>query len=141
MPAVGITDRANLFDAVQASQYAAKAGVQPLVGCLLPVRSDDPASANGRPPAPALLPVLVQNEAGYHNLLKLLSRAYLGGEVNGAPELRSTIWRAPADGLIALHRRPRGTARQGAAAGQPRPRREPARAAERRSSRAGCTSS
>ena len=65
MPAVGIADRANLFDALQTSLYAAKAGVQPLVGCLLPVQSDDPASANGRPPAPALLPVLVQNEAGY----------------------------------------------------------------------------
>ena len=87
MPAVGIADRANLFDALTISQEAAKAGVQPLVGCLLPLQSADPASANGRPAPPALLPVLVQNETGYQNLLKLLSRAYLGGEAGGAPEV------------------------------------------------------
>ena len=108
MPAVGITDRANLFDAVQASQYAAKAGVQPLVGCLLPVRSDDPASANGRPPAPALLPVLVQDEAGYHNLLQLLSRAYLGGEGHGPPELPLDDLARSSGGLIALTGGPEG---------------------------------
>jgi DNA polymerase-3 subunit alpha len=108
MPAVGITDRANLFDALQASQYAAKAGVQPLVGCLLPVESDDPTSANGRPPAPALLPVLVQNAAGYQNLLKLLSRAYLGGEAGGPPELQLDDLACFGGGLIALTGGPEG---------------------------------
>ena len=38
MPAVGIVDRANLFDALHASQAAAKAGVQPLVGCVVRMR-------------------------------------------------------------------------------------------------------
>jgi DNA polymerase III subunit alpha len=108
MPAVGIADRANLFDALPTSQYAAKAGVQPLVGCLLPVRADDPASANGRPPAPAVLPVLVQSEAGYQNLLKLLSRAYLGGDVGGAPELQLDDLGRFGEGLIALTGGPEG---------------------------------
>ena len=108
MPAVGIADRANLFDALPTSQYAAKAGVQPLVGCLLPVQGDDPASGNGRPPAPALLPVLVQSEAGYQNLLKLLSRAYLGGDVGGAPELQLDDLARFGAGLIALTGGPEG---------------------------------
>ncbi len=108
MPAVGIADRANLFDALPTSLYAAKAGVQPLVGCLLPVQGDDPASGNGRPPAPALLPVLVQSEAGYQNLLKLLSRAYLGGDVGGAPELQLDDLARFGAGLIALTGGPEG---------------------------------
>ncbi len=37
---------------------------------------------------PAWLPVLVQSEVGYRNLLRLLSRAYLGSEITSAPELR-----------------------------------------------------
>ena len=108
MPAVGITDRANLFDALQASQYAAKAGVQPLVGCLLPLQSDEPQNANGRPPAPALLPVLVQNETGYQNLLKLLSGAYLGGEPGAPPEVGLEDLAQFGDGLIALTGGPEG---------------------------------
>jgi DNA polymerase-3 subunit alpha len=108
MPAVGITDRASLFDALQASQYAAKAGVQPLVGCLLPLRSDEPQNANGRPPLPALLPVLVQNETGYQNLLKLLSGAYLGGEAGAPPELGLEELARFGDGLIALTGGPEG---------------------------------
>jgi DNA polymerase-3 subunit alpha len=108
MPAVGIIDRANLFDALRASQYAAKAGVQPLVGCLLPLKGPEPTGANGRPPVPAWLPVLVQDEAGYQNLLKLLSRAYLGGESTGAAALELDDLAAGAAGLIALTGGPEG---------------------------------
>ena len=108
MPAVGITDRANLFDALTAGQEAAKAGVQPLVGCLLPLPGADPTGANGKPAAPALLPVLVQSEAGYQNLLRLLSRAYLGGAPGGAPEVQLADLAGAADGLIALTGGPEG---------------------------------
>ena len=82
--------------------------MQPLVGCLLPLRGHEPAGANGRPPVPAWLPVLVQNQAGYQNLLKLLSRAYLGGEGGGAAELELDDLAAGADGLIALTGGPEG---------------------------------
>ena len=54
MPAVGITDRANLFDALAISQEAAQAGIQPLVGCLLPLQAPTRRSANGRPAAAGL---------------------------------------------------------------------------------------
>src|ERR1700745_392034 len=37
MPAVAITDRANLFGALEFSQACKDAGVQPIVGCALPV--------------------------------------------------------------------------------------------------------
>ncbi|HEX3210081.1 MAG TPA: DNA polymerase III subunit alpha, partial [Geminicoccaceae bacterium] len=107
MPAVGITDRANLFDAVAIGQEAARAGVQALVGCLLPLPADGPSGTNGRPAAPAWLPVLVQNRAGYQNLLKLLSYAYLGG-AGGAPEVSIDQLASASGGLIALTGGPEG---------------------------------
>ena len=35
MPAVGVTDRNNLFGALEFAQYAAKGGIQPIIGCEL----------------------------------------------------------------------------------------------------------
>ena len=39
MPAIGIADRANLFGALEFSQACKDAGVQPIVGCAIPVVS------------------------------------------------------------------------------------------------------
>src|ERR1700753_1307644 len=67
MPAVAITDVNNLFGTYELSDTLAKAGVQPIVGCLLSVELEDAAPANAlatrrKPPG---LPLLVQNDAGY----------------------------------------------------------------------------
>src|SRR3984885_13385312 len=46
MPAVAVTDVNNLFGVYEISETLAKAGVQPIVGCLLSVELEDaPASA------------------------------------------------------------------------------------------------
>src|ERR1700743_111658 len=37
MPAAGLCDRANLFGALEFSSYTKDAGVQPIVGCAIPV--------------------------------------------------------------------------------------------------------
>ena len=37
MPAAGLCDRANLFGALEFSSYAKDSGVQPIVGCAIPV--------------------------------------------------------------------------------------------------------
>jgi DNA polymerase-3 subunit alpha len=109
MPAVAIADSANLFGALEFSQSAAKTGVQPIVGCLLPVQCGDQTSGNGRPPAPTRLPLLVQSEAGYQSLLKLLSRLYLGdGEDGGGTEVTLDDLAAHGAGLIALAGGPEG---------------------------------
>jgi DNA polymerase-3 subunit alpha len=101
MPAVAVTDRANLFGALEFSRSAAKAGVQPIIGCLLPIRSELP-TVGGRPPAPWGLPLLVQSETGYRHLLKLLSQAYLGADARAAPELALDDLEGLGGGLIAL---------------------------------------
>jgi DNA polymerase-3 subunit alpha len=117
MPAVAIADRANLFAALEFSESAAKAGVQPIVGCLLPIAGDEQTRGNGRPPLPSWLPVLVQNQAGYHNLTKLLSRAYTDGDAGAAPELKLDQLAAYGDGLIALTGGPEGPVGRALASG------------------------
>src|ERR1700744_3758560 len=55
MPAVALTDTRNLFGALEFSSTAAKAGVQPIVGCQLAVRRDDIPPGHGgggRAPTP-----------------------------------------------------------------------------------------
>jgi len=46
MPAVAVTDVNNLFGVYEISDTLAKAGVQPIVGCLLSVDLDEAAPAN-----------------------------------------------------------------------------------------------
>jgi DNA polymerase-3 subunit alpha len=101
MPAVAVTDRANLFDALAFSQSAAKSGIQPIVGCLVPVRVEEEVHG-GRPTPAALLPLLVKDEAGYGNLLKLLTRAYLEKDLAAPVEVGLDDLERWGGGLIAL---------------------------------------
>ena len=41
MPAVGITDRANLFGALEFSEVLSDRGIQPIIGCQLPISSKE----------------------------------------------------------------------------------------------------
>src|SRR5882672_5645172 len=93
MPAVAVTDVNNLFGVYEISDYLAKAGVQPIVGCLLSVDLDEAAPANAlatrrKPPS---LPLLVQNDVGYRNLTKLLSAAYLEAEPGDWPHVKAAM--------------------------------------------------
>ena len=77
MPAVAITDTNNLFGALEASVTLAGAGVQPIVGLQQAFDGADfglQTSRGGRQPSIVLL---AQTEAGYQNLLKITSEAFL----------------------------------------------------------------
>ena len=82
MPAVAVTDKNNMFCALEFSEGASKAGVQPIVGCQIDLTYTK-ADPGKRSEAPAPVVLLAQNEAGYMNLMKLNSCAYLdqGNEV------------------------------------------------------------
>ncbi len=69
IPAVGISDTANLFGALESSLALSSVGVQPIIGCQLYIESD-----SGQPD---VLPVIAQTEKGYRNLLKIVSNSYL----------------------------------------------------------------
>jgi len=86
-PAVGVVDKANLFNALAFSQATAGKGIQPIVGCLLPIRDESERRGNGKPMGPAWMPIYAQNESGYLNLLKLLSLAHLESDAGLAPEV------------------------------------------------------
>jgi DNA polymerase-3 subunit alpha len=97
MPAVAVTDEGNLFAMVKFYREALKAGVKPLIGVDLLVGEEAERQA------PTRLTLLCQSQAGYRNLARLVSRAYLEGQTRGAPRLdRSWLTREALAGLIAL---------------------------------------
>jgi DNA polymerase-3 subunit alpha len=101
MPAVGLADRANLFGALEFSVTASQVGVQPIVGCALPVTGlgAGPPERWARTPTIVLL---AQNAAGYRNLCELSSAAFLETEASEAPHVSWENLAAHAEGLIAL---------------------------------------
>ncbi len=103
MPAVAVTDVNNLFGVYEIADTLAKAGVQPIVGCLLSVELDE-AQVNvlGSKRKPPAMAFLVQNDLGYRNLAKLISSAYLGAAPGDWPHVKPSVLAAHAEGLIAL---------------------------------------
>jgi DNA polymerase III subunit alpha len=79
MPAVGVADRANLFGALEFSQAARDAGVQPLIACALPVTGLG-GQVNARWARCATVVLIAQDEAGWLNLCDLSSAAYLNAD-------------------------------------------------------------
>jgi DNA polymerase-3 subunit alpha len=107
MPAVALTDRANLFGALEFSVYTREAGVQPIIGCALPVTGigEGPPERWARTPSVVLL---AQNEAGYRNLMALSSAAYLDIEPTAEPGVAWGRVASHAEGLILLSGGPDG---------------------------------
>jgi DNA polymerase-3 subunit alpha len=105
MPAVGICDRANLFGALEFSQSAKDAGVQPILACALPVKGIGEGRSErwARPPTVVLI---AQDETGFERLMALSSMAYLGGEAE--PLVAWSEVAARPDGLILLSGGPDG---------------------------------
>ena len=105
MPAVAITDTGNLFGALEFATTCSAAGVQPIIGCDIAVeRSNTEAGSRlGRAPSePDRIVLLVQNEAGYRNLLQLVSHSYLAGEVPSEPSISLGDLAGASEGLLCL---------------------------------------
>ena len=97
MPAVAITDTANLFGALEFSQACAGKGIQPIIGCQIALtRSDNPRL----PPDPIVL--LAQDATGIDNLRRLSSRGFLDTDPSLKPQLAFDTIAAHAAGLMLL---------------------------------------
>jgi DNA polymerase III subunit alpha len=97
MPAVAITDTANLFGALEFSQACAAKGIQPIIGCQIALsRSDNPRLT----PDPIVL--LAQDAIGLDNLQRLSSRGFLETDPGLRPQLGIDAIAAHAAGLILL---------------------------------------
>jgi len=111
MPAVAVTDTGNLFGALEVATTCAASGIQPIIGCEIALEHNG-ASEGSRPERgfcePDRIVLLVQNEAGYRNLLKLVSRSYLAGEAPTEPSITFSDLARASEGLLCLAGGPRG---------------------------------
>ncbi|WP_370251909.1 DNA polymerase III subunit alpha [Nioella sp.] len=106
MPAVAVTETNNMFSALQFSETAAGAGVQPIIGCQISLDYDPAAPGEKtRPPAPVVL--LAQNRTGYEHLMKLNSCLYLRGD-GSLPHVTLDELERHCEGLICLSGGPDG---------------------------------
>jgi DNA polymerase III subunit alpha len=111
MPAVAVTDTGNLFGALEIATTCAAAGVQPIIGCEMALDRNGAHDEN-RPgrglTEPDRIVLLVQSEAGYRNLLDLVSRSYLAGDTLNEPAITWADLARDRDGLICLTGGPKG---------------------------------
>ena len=107
MPAVGVADRANLFGALEFSEAAKSAGVQPIVACALPVTGIGGKISDRWARVPTVV-LLVQNEAGWLNLCALSSSAFLDAGSMDEPSVPWTMVAERSEGLILLSGGPDG---------------------------------
>jgi len=79
MPAVAVTDHGNIFGAANFYHFAKAAGIKPILGCELYVCKKDDHRAPPEGDTYNHLTVLVENDEGYRNLVKITSEASLHG--------------------------------------------------------------
>ena len=92
LPALALTDDFNLCGAIKFYKSSEAQGIKPILGADVRIAGESPDE----------LTLLVENDAGYRNLMALLSRAYLQGQAQGQPRIAREWLSAHAQGLIAL---------------------------------------
>ncbi|MBU1214121.1 MAG: DNA polymerase III subunit alpha [Gammaproteobacteria bacterium] len=95
-PALALTDLSNVFGLVKFYKKARGSGIKPVAGCDVFVTNDTARDQ------PHRLLLLCQSNAGYLKLCDLLTRAYLGNQYRGRPEIRKEWLNEGTEGLIAL---------------------------------------
>src|SRR4030095_7846615 len=102
MPAVAITDHGNLHGAIEFYQTATEAGIKPIIGVEAYMA---PGSIKDRPSAKRYaayhFTLLARNEAGYRNLVRLMSAAHLEG-MHYKPRIDKELLAAHGAGLIGM---------------------------------------
>ena len=109
MPALGLADNGNMFGALEFSEAAARAGIQPVIGTVIALQMDAVAETPQRgEPVDLRLPkvaLYAMSPAGYENLMALSSWSYLEGapqSPRGEAFITFDRLKVHADGLIAL---------------------------------------
>ena len=114
MPALALTDTNNLFGALEFSEYAAQAKIQPIIGCTLSLSFA--AEPEARPDSGELvkhinhgrIALLAKDASGYANLIKLSTEAYRYGADSGETLVTIAHLALHQEGLIALTGGPDG---------------------------------
>jgi DNA polymerase-3 subunit alpha len=103
-PALALTDHGNLFGAIDFYAACKGAGIKPIVGSELyvaPGSRFERSGQDGGYEGASHATVLVRNETGYRNLIKLVSKAYLEGFYY-KPRVDRELLAQHADGLLVL---------------------------------------
>ena len=101
MEALAITDHGNMFGVKEFHDAASAASVKPIIGCEIYVARtslEDKTSVEDRSGDHLIL--LAKNKTGYHNLVKLVSQAWIRGFYY-KPRIDKQLLRAHSEGLIA----------------------------------------
>ncbi len=96
MPAMGLTDQANIYGVVKFYKAALSAGIKPIIGADVWIHNEQKSNA------PTRLSLLVKDQSGYKNLCRLLTRAYRSEQHNGKACIRKPWFKEHGKGLIAL---------------------------------------
>lgn len=96
MPAVAVTDQSNFFSLVKFCRAAIKHGIKPIVGVDLWLNNQV------EPQKPFRLTLLAQNQIGYKNLIKLVSRSFSEGQKQDKPIVLRDWVIEHSEGVIAL---------------------------------------
>ena len=105
MPAAAITDTNNMFGTLEFSDVCFGSGIQPIMGVQLSVARPEKStelSKDNRPPEPDKLVFLAKDEAGWHNLMRLNSHAFLYTEPGLTPYVTWDVLAEHTEGVIAL---------------------------------------
>ncbi len=101
MPALALTDHGNMFGAVEFYRECRRVGVKPILGMEAYVTRDRHDRESEHAKKLSHLILLVQNEAGWHNLVQLSSQGYLDGFYY-KPRVDLELLARHSEGLIAL---------------------------------------
>jgi len=96
MGAIALTDMSNLFALVKMFKIATAAGVKPIFGADVWIRFED------RPQNLSKLVLLCQNDVGYLNLKRLISRSFQEGQTADKPTIFVDWLEGCTEGLLAL---------------------------------------
>jgi DNA polymerase-3 subunit alpha len=103
MDSLAITDHGVLYGAIEFYIKAKARGIKPIIGCEMYITPTDLHSKNPDSADRKLhhLILLAKNEAGYKNLMRLITIAHLEGFYY-KPRIDKTVLRSHCDGLIGL---------------------------------------
>ncbi|MEM7138728.1 MAG: DNA polymerase III subunit alpha [Myxococcota bacterium] len=101
MPAIALTDNGNMFGAVQLVHACEQHGVKPILGCEVNFTAGDRTDPQNREHAHLLL--LASSQAGYQNLVRLVSAGWVDGmSSDDHPRIDFEVLRRHREGVVGL---------------------------------------
>ncbi len=101
MPAAAITDHGNLFGATHFYKQCKSVGIKPIIGCEVYTCHDHKDKESEWARKRNHLILLAQNNIGYQNLVRLVTRGFLEG-FHYKPRVDKALLRQYSEGLICL---------------------------------------